>query len=189
MLGSEPRRTADVVMRESKVIRFNAINTCAVAIWLTVAAWVGLPTSVRAQDADLVNRSKAVASDAKGILVDAGEVAAVEASNLWQQVEGQGLAAQSQNDFVVWMIVGALVGAIAGMLTSIRATGVGRLGRLLLGLMGAFIGGLAVRLGHLDFGWQPLLIRYEELLFSFAGAVMLVMLARLLRASTQKKRV
>jgi uncharacterized membrane protein YeaQ/YmgE (transglycosylase-associated protein family) len=140
-----------------------------------------------ALEEDLGDRSRGVANDAKELAVDAGQSVAAEAEALWQRLDEEALASRTGHEVLAWMIVGGLVGAVAGMLTSMRSTGFGRLGRLLLGLMGAFIGGLAVRLGSLDFGWQPLQIRYEDLLFSFAGAVMLILLWRLARASTQKK--
>jgi uncharacterized membrane protein YeaQ/YmgE (transglycosylase-associated protein family) len=56
----------------------------------------------------------------------------------------------------------------------------------LLGLAGAFVGGLVVHLANLDFGWGPVLIRYEELLFALLGAIVLVVLAKLLRRSSTK---
>lgn len=153
---------------------------------MTLIAPVCVPGSARA-DSNLAERSKAVANDAKEVVVEAGQSVATGAGNVWQSIEKQGLSKGTRDGIVAWMIVGALVGAIAGMLTSMKATGMGRFGRLLLGLIGAFIGGVAVRVGNLDLGWNPLQIRYEELLFAFAGAVLLVVLARLVRATTQKK--
>lgn len=140
-----------------------------------------------ASGASLSDRSKAVASDAKDLAVDAGHSVAASSGEFWEKVDEQSLTHQGTQEIVAWMIVGGLVGAIAGMLTSLRSTGLGRLGRLLLGLMGAFLGGLAVRLGSLDFGWQPLQIRYEEILFSFAGAVLLLLLWRLARFNSEKR--
>lgn len=155
--------------------------------WLIVIATTGLPVSSVAGDTDLAERSKAVATDAKDVAVEAGQSVAAGAESVWKQLEAEGLTNRSRDEVVAWMIMGGLVGAIAGMLTSMRATGLGRLGRLLLGLAGAFLGGIVVRLANLDLGWGPVQIRYEELLFSFTGAVILIVLARLLRAKTQKR--
>lgn len=75
------------------------------------------------------------------------------------------------------------------MLTSLKTTGLGKLGRLLLGLTGAFVGGMAVHVGRIDFGMGPVLIRYEELLFSLVGAVLLIIGARFFRSGAKKKPV
>ncbi len=164
-----------------------AVSYAAVA-WLVVITITGLPTTTVAGDNDLAERSKAVATDAKDVVVEAGQSVADGAENLWSQLESEGLTHRTRDEVVAWMMMGALVGGLAGMLTSMRATGLGRLGRLCLGLTGAILGGFAVRLADLDLGWGPVLIRYEELLFSFAGAVLLILLGRLLHAKTQKRR-
>lgn len=167
-------------------MKTNNISSFQMAVLLTAISAL-LSISAVAGNGDLADRSKAVASDAKDLAVETGHSVAAGAEDLWRKVDEQSLANGTTQEIVAWMIVGGLVGAIAGMLTSMRSTGFGRLGRLLLGLTGAFIGGLAVRLGSLDFGWEPLQIRYEELLFSFAGAVILIVLWRLARLTTQKK--
>jgi len=154
---------------------------------LLFASFAFLSLPIMAGGTSFTDRSKAVATDAKELAVDAGQSVATSGSELWEKVDEQSLTNQGTQEIVAWMIVGGLVGAIAGMLTSLRSSGLGRLGRLLLGLMGAFFGGLAVRLGSLDFGWKPLQIRYEEILFSFAGAVLLLLLWRLARYNSQKK--
>lgn len=154
---------------------------------LIISTFAFSPISAFAADTDFTDRSKAIAVDAKELAVEVGQSVAVGAETAWKDIDEQGLANRTRDDIVAWIIMGALVGAIAGMLASIRSTGFGRLGRLLLGLIGAFIGGLAVRIGQLDFGWNPVVIRYEELIFSFAGAVLLIVMVRLTRATTRKK--
>lgn len=154
---------------------------------LILAALIFTWNGAYAGGGDLSERSKAVATDAKDLAVEAGQSVATGAENLWQKIDEEGFKNRTRHEIVAWMIMGGLVGGIAGMLTSMRSTGFGRLGRLFLGLMGAFIGGLAVRLGNLDMGWAPLQIRYEELLFSFAGAVALIVLWRMAHFSTRKR--
>jgi uncharacterized membrane protein YeaQ/YmgE (transglycosylase-associated protein family) len=83
--------------------------------------------------------------------------------------------------------MGVLVGAVAGMMTSLKTSGLGKAGRLLLGLAGAFLGGVVVHVAKVDFGLGPVLIRYEELLFAFAGAVVLIVLGRLIGSGARKK--
>jgi uncharacterized membrane protein YeaQ/YmgE (transglycosylase-associated protein family) len=57
----------------------------------------------------------------------------------------------------------------------------------LLGLAGAIIGGIIVRMRDFDFGWGPVLIRYEELFFSFVGAVVLVVIGRFWKSKSKKQ--
>jgi uncharacterized membrane protein YeaQ/YmgE (transglycosylase-associated protein family) len=83
--------------------------------------------------------------------------------------------------------MGVLVGAVAGMFTGLKTSGAGRLGRLMLGLAGALLGGTVVHVARIDFRWGPVLVRYEELLFSLIGAVFLIIVARLIRWSATKK--
>jgi uncharacterized membrane protein YeaQ/YmgE (transglycosylase-associated protein family) len=173
-----------------KTLRQNPLHRVLPLVGATVLAVSSIvvsSTAVLAEGGTLTERSKAVASDAKAVMADAGQSVATGAGNAWQALEESALSSRTQDEIIAWMVVGALVGAVAGMLTSMKSTGMGRFGRLLLGLMGAFIGGVAVRVGNVDLGWNPLLIRYEELLCAFLGAVVLIVLARVARAATQKK--
>jgi uncharacterized membrane protein YeaQ/YmgE (transglycosylase-associated protein family) len=59
---------------------------------------------------------------------------------------------------------------------------------LLLGLVGAFIGGIAANLFQLNLQLGPVLIRYEELLASLVGGILIVLAARLLEPSSEKSK-
>jgi len=123
---------------------------------------------------------------ADSTLDKAKETAQEFTDSLWKSIDGQRLKNRTPDQIVAWGIMGALVGAVAGMATSLKTTGLGKVGRLLLGLAGAFIGGVVVTATRADFGWGPVLIRYEELLFSFAGAVVLIVCSRLIRSRWKK---
>jgi uncharacterized membrane protein YeaQ/YmgE (transglycosylase-associated protein family) len=125
--------------------------------------------------------------DASNAVTDATRTAGEKFHNLWRRVDESRLKNRTPDEIVAWVIMGVLVGAVAGMMTSLKTTGLGKLGRLLLGLAGAFLGGVVVHLTKVDFGMGPVLIRYEELLFSFAGAIVLLIAARLLRSGAKKK--
>ena len=159
---------------------------------LTVAGVFG------ADESGVIDRSKAavkdattavegVAKSAKESVQDAGRAVGSSFENLWRQVSENRLQNRTRDEIVAWVIMGVLVGAVAGMFTSLKTSGLGKLGRLLLGLTGAFLGGMAVHVGHIDFGLGPVLIRYEELLFALGGAIVLIILARLLRSGASKK--
>ncbi len=123
---------------------------------------------------------------ADSTLDKAKETAQEISDNLWKSIDGQRLKNRTPDQIVAWCIMGALVGAVAGMATSLKTTGLGKVGRLLLGLAGAFVGGIVVSATGVDFGWGPVLIRYEELLFSFAGAILLIVFSRLIRSRFKK---
>ncbi len=76
--------------------------------------------------------------------------------------------------FLAWIIVGLIAGALAGRV--VEGRGLGCLGDIIVGVVGAFLGGLIVRQlgvfsGPLDF-WGTLVV-------AFIGAVILLALIRL----------
>ena len=155
-------------------------------------------TAQGAAEPGVIDRSKAAvqeattavegaAKTAKESVQDAGRSVGNSFENLWRRVSESRLKNRTRDEIVAWAIMGVLVGAVAGMLTTLKTTGLGKLGRLLLGLAGAFIGGMIVHVGRIDFGLGPVLIRYEELLFSLVGAVVLVIGARFFRSGAKKK--
>lgn len=164
-----------------------------------------VPTTVRgADDPKVVDRTKAAAQDAQEkvkdattavtdavkdateSVQDAGRSAADSFKSLWSRVSDSRLKNRTRDEIVAWVIMGVLVGSVAGMFTSLKASGAGKVVRLLVGLAGAMLGGMAVHVARIDFGWGPVLIRYEELLFSLAGAVLLIIAVRLIRWRTKK---
>ena len=142
-------------------------------------------TKQKAKDATVA--VEGAVKDAKEAVTDATRSAGEKFQNLWRRVEDSRLKNRTPDEIVAWVIMGVLVGAVAGMMTSLKTTGLGKLGRLFLGLAGAFLGGVAVHVTNVDFGMGPVLIRYEELLFSFGGAILLLIVVRLLRSGATKK--
>jgi uncharacterized membrane protein YeaQ/YmgE (transglycosylase-associated protein family) len=76
---------------------------------------------------------------------------------------------------VIWLIVGAVAGALAGII--VRGGGFGLLGDIVVGIIGAFVGGwLLPRLGiHLAAGLVGIIIS------ATIGAVVLLLILRLVR--------
>lgn len=124
---------------------------------------------------------------AKEAVRDAGRAAEKTFENLWRTIDGQRLRNRTPDQIVAWIIMGALVGAVAGMATSLKTSGLGKVGRFVLGLAGAFIGGVVVQIASIDFGWGPVLIRYEDLLFALVGALVLILIGRFVRARFSKR--
>jgi uncharacterized membrane protein YeaQ/YmgE (transglycosylase-associated protein family) len=149
--------------------------------------FIAAPTSLQAGDDGIVDKTKEAATAVSDAVKDASRSASDSFNNLWSRLDESRLTNRTRDEVVAWVIMGVLVGAVAGMFTSLKTSGAGRLGRLVLGLAGALLGGTIVHVARLDFGWGPVLVRYEELLFSLAGAVLLIIVARLIRASAVKK--
>ena len=157
------------------------------------------PVAVRgADESGVIDRSKAAVKDAttavggaardvKESVQDASRAVGKSFEDLWRRVDEGRLKNRTRDEIVAWVIMGVLVGALAGMLPTLKTSGLGKFGRLLLGLTGALIGGMIVHVGRIDFGLGPVLIRYEELLFSLVGAVGLIIVARLFRFGGKKK--
>jgi uncharacterized membrane protein YeaQ/YmgE (transglycosylase-associated protein family) len=143
--------------------------------------------AVAADETGLADKAKGVAKETATAVEEVARSAASDADRLWQKIDGARLKHRTPDEVVAWVIMGVLVGAMAGMMTSLKPTGLGKLGRLLLGFAGASLGGILVRTTHLDFGWGPVLIRYEELFFSLLGAIALLVLVRLVRSRSCDK--
>ena len=140
-----------------------------------------------ADDAGITKKTEDMAKETGAAVEKAGTAAADTAKSFWEKIDAARLKNRTPDELVAWVIMGALVGSIAGMMTSLKPTGFGRVARLMLGLAGAFIGGIVVHLKNFDFGWGPVLIRYEELFFSFVGAIVLVVLGKLISSRMKNK--
>ncbi len=154
-------------------------------VLLMLTCLAGRP-AVGADDSGIADKTKQVAQEASAAVQQVGDAVSADAGELWRRIDEARLKHRAPDEIVAWAIMGVLVGAVAGMIT-LKATRFGKLGLLLTGLVGAFVGGIVVRVAHLDFGWGPVLIRYEELAASFAGAILLFLLVRLVRFMSRKK--
>lgn len=156
------------------------------SITILIFTFLLVSTLLAAADPSLSDKAKEALGNTKAAVQDASDSAGKAIGDLWTSIDKNRLKNRTPDQIVAWIIMGALVGAVAGMATSMKSTGLGKAGRLLLGLVGAFIGGMVVRVAQIDYGWGPVLIRYEELLFSFLGAVVLIVIGRFLRARSKK---
>jgi uncharacterized membrane protein YeaQ/YmgE (transglycosylase-associated protein family) len=163
----------------------------AVYLLLPMHAWAAEDPTLR----DRANEQARRASDAMGAVVEETKTAVEEAGQsvasgfetLWHRVDESRLKNRTPDEILGWLMMGVLVGAVVGMMTSSKSGGMGKCGKLLLGLVGAILGGMLVHFGQFDFGWGPFLIRYEELLFAMLGAVLLVAVGWVVRARSRRK--
>jgi uncharacterized membrane protein YeaQ/YmgE (transglycosylase-associated protein family) len=79
-------------------------------------------------------------------------------------------------DFLTWLIVGLIAGVLASLVMG--GTGYGLIGDIIIGIVGAFVGGwLFARLG----ATSPLSGLPGVIFVAFVGAVVLLFVLRLLR--------
>lgn len=77
---------------------------------------------------------------------------------------------------VIFLIIGAIAGWLAG--TLMKGRGFGVIGNLIVGIIGAFLGGLIFNWLGLSLGVNPLL---SSLLTALVGAIVLLFLVSLVR--------
>ncbi|MBZ0284705.1 MAG: GlsB/YeaQ/YmgE family stress response membrane protein [Anaerolineae bacterium] len=80
---------------------------------------------------------------------------------------------------IVWLITGALAGYIVGLI--FRGKGFGTLGNIVIGLLGAVVGGLIFQLLNIRIAGLPsFTFSLADLVVAVIGAVILVVLLRAL---------
>ncbi|TWU11778.1 hypothetical protein CA54_05880 [Symmachiella macrocystis] len=77
---------------------------------------------------------------------------------------------------VVWLIVGALAGSLAGMLVTFKKEGLGRWTNLGVGLAGALIGGGLFKVLNINLALGELNVSFQDLVSAFAGSMVLIII-------------
>jgi len=80
----------------------------------------------------------------------------------------------SIGQFIVWLVVGALAGNLAGRLVTLKREGLGRWTNLGVGMLGALIGGLIFNVFDIKLGLGDLKITFEDLIAAFLGSLLLI---------------
>ena len=86
------------------------------------------------------------------------------------------------DQLVVWLIIGALAGSLAGMVVTRTRRGYGPATNILIGLIGAVIGGYIFdRLLNINLGLGALTISYDEVVAAFVGSLILLVVISFLQ--------
>ena len=85
------------------------------------------------------------------------------------------------DQIIVWLIIGAIAGSLAGLVVKRRRKGFGVLANLGIGLGGAFIGGFLFQLFRLDLGLGSISISLEDIVAAFAGSLLFLLVLRWVR--------
>lgn len=75
---------------------------------------------------------------------------------------------------IVWLIVGALAGTLAGRLVTFSKQGLGFWTNIGLGMIGALVGGFFFWLFHIDLGLGEIKITFEDLISAFVGSLLCI---------------
>ena len=92
----------------------------------------------------------------------------------------------SLSEAVVWLVMGLLVGSVAGAVVTREKKGFGLVVNLVFGLIGAFIGGALFDALDVDVGLGKLTIDLNRLVAAIVGAVIVVFGATFLHKQRQK---
>jgi uncharacterized membrane protein YeaQ/YmgE (transglycosylase-associated protein family) len=85
------------------------------------------------------------------------------------------------DQLVVWLIIGALAGSLAGMLVTGTRKGYGPATNIVLGLIGAVIGGYVFDKLNVNLGLGSITISFDEIVAAFVGSLILLALLSLLQ--------
>ena len=87
---------------------------------------------------------------------------------------------------IVWIVVGGFAGTLAGRAVTLKKQGLGRWTNLLVGMVGAAIGGEFVKLFRIDFGLGELKVTFEDLIAAFLGSLLVIFAWRILARAKAK---
>lgn len=79
-------------------------------------------------------------------------------------------------EVLVWIIIGALAGSLAGWVVRGSRRGFGFLRNLIIGMVGAIIGAFIFRLFNINFGLGQISISLEDVVAAFVGSLILLAL-------------
>ena len=89
-----------------------------------------------------------------------------QVESLWKRIDERRLKNRTPDELVAWALMGLLVGGLV-----YRFSNLSQITTILIGLVGAFIGGILANVLQLDLGLAPVLIRYEDLICSLIGGL------------------
>ena len=75
---------------------------------------------------------------------------------------------------IVWLIVGAFAGTLAGRLVTFSKQGLGFWTNIGIGMVGAVVGGFLFRLFGINIGLGEIKVSFEDLISAFAGSLLCI---------------
>jgi len=90
-------------------------------------------------------------------------------------------------EVIVWLIIGALAGTVAGRLVTFSREGLGKWTNIGVGMLGAVVGGYLFGLFGIDLGLGELKISFEDLISAFVGSLLCIVAWWLIRRTIGRK--
>jgi uncharacterized membrane protein YeaQ/YmgE (transglycosylase-associated protein family) len=87
----------------------------------------------------------------------------------------------SLQQIIVWLVIGAIAGSLAGMIVKRSKQGFGRFTNLGIGLVGAVVGGFLFWLVGIDLGLGDISVSLEDIVAAFVGSIVFLVLLRWLK--------
>jgi uncharacterized membrane protein YeaQ/YmgE (transglycosylase-associated protein family) len=87
------------------------------------------------------------------------------------------------NQLILWLVVGAIAGSLAGRVVTLSSTGLGRWTGLGVGLVGALIGGALFRLFSIWPGLDSISISLRDVVAAFLGSLVFLLILWLIGRS------
>ena len=84
----------------------------------------------------------------------------------------------SLQQIIVWLVIGAIAGSLAGMIVKRSKHGFGRFANLGVGLVGAVVGGFLFWLLGIDLGLGDISVSLEDIVAAFVGSIVFLILLR-----------
>jgi uncharacterized membrane protein YeaQ/YmgE (transglycosylase-associated protein family) len=88
---------------------------------------------------------------------------------------------------IVWLIIGALAGTLAGRLMTFSKEGFGLWTNIGIGMLGAVVGEFLFWLLGINFGLGEIKITFDDLISAFAGSLLCVLVWRFIRKRAAPK--
>ena len=93
------------------------------------------------------------------------------------------------SDILSLVIIGIFAGSTAGMILARKKEGFGRLANFGLGMIGAVIGDVIVRLFRIDFGLGKIVLRFEDLVAAFISCLIFFAARHFYKKKKKKKKI
>ncbi|MCK5101008.1 MAG: GlsB/YeaQ/YmgE family stress response membrane protein [Desulfobacteraceae bacterium] len=82
---------------------------------------------------------------------------------------------------IVWLIIGGLAGFIIGLIFKGKKKGFGFFNNLLIGLIGAVIGGFIFDVFNVRLGLGQVVLSFDDLIAAVAGSIILLIVVAIIR--------
>jgi uncharacterized membrane protein YeaQ/YmgE (transglycosylase-associated protein family) len=105
-----------------------------------------------------------------------------------EELANKAASSIESGELFVWIITGLLIGSLVGTIATRRNVGFGLVGNLVLGLLGAFLGGWIFDKLGFQFGLGELVLSYDDLLAAASGALIVVLVLLFVKARYLKAR-